>query len=266
MPARLTPRDGMFTAGSPVRYYLLVAPVTLGSTLAAAVAGRHDPRQRPALGIAAAAALTGAALTGHLVHTVNRRLLSGPPPPAAERDRLLRHWHRVNRVRIVLAGTALVALERAQRTTDEARPTGRVELPDGTVVFGRGRREPLPPAPLPQFGLYLGRRPDPRRRGWTPDWPAEWVDWPDFGIPHDRDRAAVAITEAYRRARDGERVEVACGGGNGRTGTVLACMAVLAGHPATDAVAWTRRHYRPRAVETPGQRRWVTWFAARAAT
>jgi ribosomal protein L34E len=26
-------------------------------------------------------------------------------------------------------------------------------------------------------------------------------------------------------------------------------------------VAWTRRSYRRRAVETPGQRRWVRWFA-----
>jgi hypothetical protein len=40
-------------------------------------------------------------------------------------------------------------------------------------------------------------------------------------------------------------------------------MAVLAGHPAADAVAWTRRHYRRLAVETPGQRRWVARFAAR---
>jgi hypothetical protein len=42
---------------------------------------------------------------------------------------------------------------------------------------------------------------------------------------------------------------------------VIACMAVLAGHPAGDAVAWTRTHYRPRAVETRGQRRWIAWFA-----
>ena len=53
-----------------------------------------------------------------------------------------------------------------------------------------------------------------------------------------------------------------CGGGNGRTGTVIACLAVLAGHPPADAVAWTRRSYRPRAVETRAQRRWVLWFAA----
>jgi len=31
--------------------------------------------------------------------------------------------------------------------------------------------------------------------------------------------------------------------------------------PAADALAWTRAHYRPRAVETAGQRRWIGWFA-----
>ena len=40
----------------------------------------------------------------------------------------------------------------------------------------------------------------------------------------------------------GERVEVTCGGGTGRTGTVLACMAVLAGVAADDAVGWVRAH------------------------
>jgi len=131
-----------------------------------------------------------------------------------------------------------------------------IALPDGTPVRGRGRREPLPPGPLPEFGLYLGR---PGR--WQPGWPAEWVDWPDFRLPRDPERAAASIVGAYEQARAGRRIEVACGGGNGRTGTVIACMAVLAGHPADDAVAWTRRTYRRRAVETPGQRRWIRWFA-----
>ena len=148
--------------------------------------------------------------------------------------------------------------------------SGAVALPDGTLVRGRGRREPFPAGPLPDFGLYLGHPPDRprtllRRRAaeWQPDWPAEWIDWPDFRTPRDADAAAARIIEAYRRARSGERVEIACTGGTGRTGTVIACMAVLAGHPAEDAVAWTRSHYRPRAVETPGQRRWIAWFALR---
>jgi len=134
---------------------------------------------------------------------------------------------------------------------------GAIVLPDSTAVRGRGRREPLPPGPLPEFGLYLGRP-----GGWEPEWSAEWIDWPDFRTPRDADGAAAAIVHAYAQARAGRRVEVACGGGTGRTGTVIACMGVLAGCPVDDVVAWTRRNYRRHAVETPGQRRWIRWFAA----
>ena len=42
---------------------------------------------------------------------------------------------------------------------------------------------------------------------------------------------------------------------------MLACMAVLAGVDAKEAVAWVREHYQPNAVETPNQERWVLWFA-----
>jgi len=134
----------------------------------------------------------------------------------------------------------------------------RVALPDGAVVCARGRREPLPPGPAPTFGLCLGAD----RGTFQPGWPLEWVDWPDFRTPRDPAAAAAAIRRAHTRARTGELIEITCGGGTGRTGTVIACMAVLAGVPADDAVAWTRAHYRRRAVETPGQRRWVNWFAA----
>ncbi|MGH3900823.1 MAG: protein-tyrosine phosphatase family protein [Pseudonocardiaceae bacterium] len=145
---------------------------------------------------------------------------------------------------------------------------GAIALPDGTVIRGRGCRQPLPAGRLPDFGLYLGRPPDQQRRSlfrhrepWQPDWSADWIDWPDFRTPRDDRLAADLIEHAYLLARAGHCVEVACGGGTGRTGTVIACMAILAGHPAADALAWTRRHYRPRAVETPGQRRWIGWFA-----
>ena len=173
-----------------------------------------------------------------------------------------------NRGLLVLVGTALVALDRSRRVRGHARDgdgSGPVVLPDGTVVRGRGRRQPLPPGPLPEFGLNLGRPPGPptgRDTPVMPEWPVEWIDWPDFRTPRDGPAAAAAIVRAYHRARAGTRVEVTCGGGTGRTGTVIACLAVLAGHPAADAVAWTRAHYRPHAVETPGQRRWIRWFAA----
>jgi protein-tyrosine phosphatase len=137
---------------------------------------------------------------------------------------------------------------------------GVVALPDGVLVRGRGRRRrPLPEGPLPEFSLFLGKR----LRGETdPAWDVEWLAWPDFRLPGDHEAAAAAIVRLHAVAAGGRRAEVACGGGNGRTGTVVACLAVLAGVPAPEAVAWTRREYRRHAVETRGQKRWVEWFGA----
>ena len=56
--------------------------------------------------------------------------------------------------------------------------------------------------------------------------------------------------------------EVGCQGGIGRTGTVIACWAILDGVAATEAVDWVRAHYLARAVETPVQEWWVEWFGA----
>lgn len=79
--------------------------------------------------------------------------------------------------------------------------------------------------------------------------------WPDFWAPRDRE-AVEAFREAGEHAA-AERVEVACPGGVGRTGTALACLAVLDGVPSDEAVAFVRRRYARRAAETPRQRRFV---------
>jgi protein-tyrosine phosphatase len=75
-------------------------------------------------------------------------------------------------------------------------------------------------------------------------------------LPADEADVLSTLTEAWQRAV-AERVEIACGGGRGRTGTALACLAILDGIPSTEAVAFVREHYNPHAVETPGQRRYV---------
>jgi protein-tyrosine phosphatase len=67
------------------------------------------------------------------------------------------------------------------------------------------------------------------------------------------------LRDAWERSAT-ERVEIACGGGRGRTGTALACLAVLDGVPPGDAVAYVRAHYHRRAVETYWQRRFVSRF------
>ncbi len=131
---------------------------------------------------------------------------------------------------------------------------GVLGLPSGRLVRGRGLRRPAPDGPDPAFGLYLlGQEPP------AVAWESAWLRWPDFGLPADRDAAVQELTQAWRRAA-AERVEVACAGGRGRTGTALACLAVLDGIPASRAVAFVRECYDPKAVETIWQRRFVARF------
>lgn len=135
---------------------------------------------------------------------------------------------------------------------------GVLRLPSGRLLPGRALRRPTPPGPTPNFALHLLRaRPQPA------PWPVRWVRWPDFRVPCDRDDAADALSEAWSRASQ-ERVEVACDGGRGRTGTALACIAVIDGVPADRAVVFVREHYDARAVETPWQRRYVLRFQGAA--
>jgi protein-tyrosine phosphatase len=122
-----------------------------------------------------------------------------------------------------------------------------VPLPGGASVRGRRLADP---GSTVDFSLVLGSGP-------TPAWPHERLRWPDFWVPLDQATAVLALREAHRRAYHGERVEVACRGGVGRTGTALAGLAVLDGLAPPDAVAWVREHYHSRAVETPWQGRWL---------
>ena len=134
---------------------------------------------------------------------------------------------------------------------------GILRLPSGKLVRGRGLSRPLPAGPHPAFGVYLlGQSP--------PDvpWESRWLRWPDFRLPADRANVLPTLTEAWQRAAT-ERVEVACAGGRGRTGTALACMAILDGVPASRAVAFVREHYNRHAVETLRQRRYVARWPGR---
>ncbi|WP_433302193.1 protein-tyrosine phosphatase family protein [Actinoplanes sp. CA-030573] len=134
---------------------------------------------------------------------------------------------------------------------------GVMALPSGRLVRGRGLRDPMPSGHPPAFGVYLLGK-EPPEVGWE----QRWVRWPDFRLPADPAYLHEVLLEALRRS-EGERVEIACGGGRGRTGTALACLAVLDGVPGPDAVAYVRAHYHPGAVETPWQKRFVRGFGER---
>jgi protein-tyrosine phosphatase len=137
-----------------------------------------------------------------------------------------------------------------------AEAAGVLTLPSGRRVRGRAFRRTLPDGPAPTFAVYLSDKAPP-----AVPWESRWVHWPDFRLPRDRDAARRALLEAWRRLGS-DRVEIACGGGVGRTGTALACLVALDAGSSVDAVRYVRDHYDRRAVETPGQRRYVAVFAS----
>lgn len=138
------------------------------------------------------------------------------------------------------------------RQFEAHRHRDAVPLPDGTQVTAVSFDAVAPYSrdQYPDYGLYLDHR-------WRPPWVHDHLDWPDFGVPADQDLVVTALRSLLDRARAGEQVEVGCLGGHGRTGTALACLAILSGSPAADAVAWVRAQYCPKAVETAVQEAFI---------
>lgn len=143
--------------------------------------------------------------------------------------------------------------DHAHRVFETHRHLTPVVLPDGTRLTAASFAPvaPYSRARDPDYGLYLDAR-------WQPPWDHDHLDWPDFGVPADPEAVLKALKTVLERARSGQRVEVGCLGGHGRTGTALACLAVLTGHPAPDAVAWVRSAYCAKAVETPAQEAFIS--------
>jgi hypothetical protein len=135
-----------------------------------------------------------------------------------------------------------------------------VTFPDDTIVLARGRLGLVPSERIrdPDFAMYLDER-------WAADpevtWPFELVAWPDFGLPEDEADVFDLVRQLHGRVVAGELVEVACYGGLGRTGTILGCLAVVAGVHAGAAVEWVRSHYDDRAIETSEQEAFIARFA-----
>ncbi len=137
-----------------------------------------------------------------------------------------------------------------------ATTPGLIVLPSGRTIRG-GSLRALPVGVQPDFGLYLARP------STTPPWDHTVLDWPDFGLPKNKAEFTQSVLDAWTRSLT-ERVEVACAGGLGRTGTTLACIAILDGIAPERAVQFVRENYHPKAVETPWQKSFVRRFAPTA--
>jgi hypothetical protein len=103
----------------------------------------------------------------------------------------------------------------------------------------------------PDAGFYLDA-------GWRDvllevPWSARFVDWPDFGVIPTTELGLLIGTIAHELA-SGKRVEIACMGGHGRTGTLLATLiGRIEGIDAASALRAARERYCEHAVETLGQ-------------
>ena len=133
---------------------------------------------------------------------------------------------------------------------------GRLELPlDGRLISISGG--PFDAMPEGARGLCLEARAARVAE-------AEWqLDVPDFGLPDEAGLRTVLtqMLAAMRTAPDGA-YHIGCKAGLGRTGTVMACLAIMAGAVEGDPVAWLRAAYFQGAIETPGQEAFVRGFTA----
>lgn len=134
-----------------------------------------------------------------------------------------------------------------------------VALPDadGTVVYCSASTDVRGRVNRPDYAVYLAN-------SWTAQSISTFVPWEDYGTPYVAWRAVREVVEDwYRRALAGQKVEVGCMGGHGRTGTFLAAVVMLADPNMTPegAVAWVRKHYCHKAVEDASQKYWLRWFA-----
>ena len=130
-----------------------------------------------------------------------------------------------------------------------------VEFNNNVTVYASSHKDREDQDELPDWGLYLDTI-------WKPNSMCGYIEWPDFDIPRDWKVAAKMIVDTYRKACAGYWVEVSCIGGHGRTGTVLACMAVLSGLEPDEAIEFVRTNYCSKAIETNEQKWWVHWFKA----
>lgn len=117
--------------GSPVRYHLAGAPITVVATVSAVTAGWNRPSDRLWLAMSAACTLSGGLLTGYVVREINLKLFfTARPLAVAEQEELLRRWHRLNRIRLVAAGVAWLAAERVRSSVGCYPPgTARSAVP-----------------------------------------------------------------------------------------------------------------------------------------
>lgn len=110
----------------------------------------------------------------------------------------------------------------------------------------------LASAKLPEVSLVLYDHDDPEFARWQGSGSRTRYrySWPRLTAPPDIDELARVLLALQSATEQGDVVEISCFGGHGRTGTVLACLAVLSGENPADAISRVRDEYCARAIST----------------
>ena len=133
----------------------------------------------------------------------------------------------------------------------------------GLTLYATRRMSLSAKVPMPDFGCYLDTM-------WEKDvsdgrivgssihefkvehlYPAVIINWPDHGVI-ELPLLTHLVEWIRETARAGKKIEVACVGGHGRTGTLLAAVAIaeLGLNSADEAIALIRSAYCKEAVES----------------
>ncbi len=137
-----------------------------------------------------------------------------------------------------------------------------LEVGGGTILASSQRNWKLGEPPQTDAGVYLDWS-WIRKLGiighnirCVGGYPALLMDWPDMGLPKDRELAlAIAWTRRYLDA--GKSVEVACIGGHGRTGTFIGCLLREYGFKAEAAIEVVRGVVCEECIETTPQEKFI---------
>lgn len=109
--ARSNRAPGILAPGSPVRYYIPVAPPAFGATTVALVRSWRSHGDRRMIKVTAASLASATALSAYLIRSLNVRLLTSDEP-LSEGDlrRMVAIWHMTNAVRLGALAVAFASL------------------------------------------------------------------------------------------------------------------------------------------------------------
>ena len=139
--------------------------------------------------------------------------------------------------------------------------SGVVAFSSGARIRGRSIRHHNADRSSPDYTLVLSSF-YPRH---PPKAEVHWIKWPEFCLPVNKLKALHALNVILKRGAY-SRVDIACRGGVGRTGTALACIATLDGMDPTNTLKLIRDTYHPRAAETPWQQWYISNFSSTTTT